>query len=242
MSTDLPAYAVILLPVDREDVAPYVPAGFRIIEVDGETAISLEVALFENTSVDFENGTSQEDPARFPYSALALGTYGPEGSGFDSGGVLYSWRLAGAPIFPTAMAHLGVNCGGGKPTQTRMCHVPQLTVGIETTATEITVDANVPWGFSPYSASASFVPTTLPCAVCVPLSGWHAGSRGIVREDVVFSDFPDSAMIGVGTGSVRAAPGSPLFHILGGREQATGQAVLLRVHIDADFTLLDRSS
>jgi hypothetical protein len=236
--TDLPAYAVILLPVDREDVAPYVPAGFRIVEVDGETAISLEVALFENTSFDFENGASQEDSARFPYSALALGTYGPEGSGFDSGGVLYSWRLAGAPIFPAAMAHLGVHCGGGEPTQSRICHVTELTVEMETSATEISVHANVPWGFSPYSVSASFVPTTLPCGVCLPpLSGWHAGSRGIVREDVVFSEFPDSAMIGVGSGTVRAVPGSPLFHILGGQGEARGLAILLRVHIDAAFTL-----
>lgn len=238
---DLPVFAIVALSVDRGDVAPYVPAGFRTVDVGGKTTIFVGLALFENTSVDFNNGTSRRYPEQFAYSDLAMATYGPDGSSPDAGGLLYVWRHAAAPIFPNAMARLGVDCGGAHPPQTRVCHLPRLTVGVQTSLAETRTEANVPWGFSPYSVSASFLRTALPCAVCLPIPAWHSGSRGFVREDGVFSNFPDSAIIGVGTGSVRASPGSPLFHILGGRERASGQAVLFRVHIDAEFTLLDRS-
>jgi hypothetical protein len=58
-----------------------------------------------------------------------------------------------------------------------------------------------------------------------------------VRETLVWSNFPDSATIGVGTGTVRAVKDSPLYHILGDREEATGWALLARTHADATITL-----
>jgi hypothetical protein len=62
-----------------------------------------------------------------------------------------------------------------------------------------------------------------------------------VREAPDWAPFPASAVIGFGNGTVRTAPGSPLFQILGGREEMDGPAILLRGTVDATFTV-DRVS
>lgn len=227
---DLLPFAVIMIPVDAEDVAPFVPAGFELVDVNGKTSLFVDVGLFENTSFEFDNGSSLQDPAQFSYAELFVPTYGPEGS--SDSGLVGLWRLASAPILPVALARLGVGCGGSELPRTTACHVPQLNVVTHTSPTQTTVEASVPWGYSPYAVSASFVPTSLPCAACIPpIPAWHLGSRGLMREDIVWGSYPDTAIVGMGFGTIEVAHSeSPLSDMLGDPEEgeATGPAILLR--------------
>lgn len=232
---DVGPYAALLLPVETRDLAPYVPEGFRIVEAGGRTSLIISFGPWTNISADLEGGASLHDAGPFWEADYLVPTYGPEGGSPEDGGVLGLWRLAGSSVLPAALGTLGVTCA----TPTKACHVPAMTGSVTTSPAATTLQISVPWETSPHTMSATYVPTTLPCAFCNPaLVGWHLGARGRVKETVFWSDFPKGAITGLGTGTVYAPKGTPLYEILGDQEQATAAVVVLGAHLDGVFELM----
>jgi hypothetical protein len=215
----------------EDEVARYVPAPLRVFPGGGHAELLLDFISFENVTVD---GRPIPDFVRSGLFAITFpgpGAPTPVEAYYTPVETYSVWFLSSDPGIVAGLAGVGLGC---RTRSTFSCRVPRLTLQSSEEANPVaSITGDVPWQFSPYSISATFPSWKLE-GVGVPANRhWYDGVRGLVSELVAFSDSASAA----GVGTIRPAPGTPLFDMLGNQGSVSAPALALRTRFEAIFTV-----